>query len=70
MLQKYADVFSSGDLDLGHTNLVKHHINTGNHPPIKQPPRRVAPVWHQEMEKAVDELSSRDWWRSQAALGH
>ncbi len=56
LIQKYADVFSSGDLDLRHTNLVKHHINTGNHPPIKQPPRRVAPARRQEMEKIVGDL--------------
>ncbi len=51
LLQKCADVFSSGDLDLGHTNLVKHHINTGNHSSIKQTPRRVARGQRQEMEK-------------------
>ena len=56
LLWKYADVFSSGDLDVGRTSLVKHHINTGNHPPVKQPPRRVAPARRQEMEKAVGEL--------------
>ncbi|XP_063876911.1 uncharacterized protein LOC135109462 [Scylla paramamosain] len=55
LLQKYTDVSSPGDLDLGRTNLVKHRINTGNHPPIKQPPRRVAPARCQEMEKAVGE---------------
>ena len=56
LLRSYADVFSSGDFDLGRTGLVKHHINTGDSLPIKQPPRRIAPAKRQEMEKAVNEL--------------
>ena len=56
LLSSYADVFAKDDLDLGCTNLVQHHIITGNSPPIKQAPRRIAPAKRQEMETAVGEL--------------
>ena len=39
LLWKHENVFSKDDYDLGHTNLVKHTIDTGNAKPIKQPPR-------------------------------
>ena len=38
---EYADIFSSGPADLGRTDVVKHQIDTGDSPPIKQVPRRV-----------------------------
>ncbi|XP_042203103.1 uncharacterized protein LOC121853165 [Homarus americanus] len=44
LLLKYMDVLSAGDLDLRCTNLVQHHIDTGDHRPIKQPPWRIAPT--------------------------
>ena len=56
LLCNYADVFSTGDGDLGRTGLVKHRIDTGGHPPIKHAPRRIAPARRKEMEAAVGEL--------------
>ena len=37
-LREFAGVFSRGDLDLGRTGLVKHHIKTGDASPIKHAP--------------------------------
>jgi len=45
-------------MDLGRTSLVKHTINTNNRPPIKQPPRRVAPAKREEIERAVNEMAA------------
>lgn len=42
VLNSYNDLFSQGDSDFGKTGAVKHNINTGNAPPIKQHPYRVA----------------------------
>ena len=56
LLSTYADVFAKGDLDLGCTNHVQHRIITGNSPPIKPAPGRIAPTQHQEMETAVSKL--------------
>ena len=35
LLCKYKDVFADTDCQLGRTSLVKHHISTGEAPPIK-----------------------------------
>jgi hypothetical protein len=56
LLLEYADVFSSGPEDLGHTGLVKHHISTGDATPIKQPPRRMPLSLREEAKKAVEEM--------------
>ena len=58
LLAQYADVFSSSDLDLGRTSLVKHAIHTRDSPPIKQPPRRVALAKREEMQRAVQEMAA------------
>ena len=41
LLCKYQDVFADTDGQLGRTSLVKHHISTGEAPPIKQAPCHI-----------------------------
>lgn len=48
LLNDFRDIFSTGPEDIGRTGKVKHRIDTGEHPPIKQAPRRV-PI-HQQRE--------------------
>ena len=38
-LQEYSDLFTKGDSDLGTLGLVTYSIDTGDHPPNKQPSR-------------------------------
>jgi len=40
LLQKYEDIFSKNEFDIGRTHLVEYHIDTGDHRPIRQPLRR------------------------------
>ena len=40
LLKSYADVFSKGDHDLGHTDIIKHHIDTGMNQPVRETLRR------------------------------
>ena len=47
-LYEYADIFSSGPADLGRTHVVKHQMDTGDSPSIKQAPRQV-PLHQQEV---------------------
>ena len=56
MMGHSEEVFSRGDLDLGRTGLVKHHIKTGNASPIKHTPRRIALARREEMQQAVKDL--------------
>ena len=46
LLDEFANIFSSGPADLGLTGIMQHLIDTGDHPPIKQAPRRV--LMHQQ----------------------
>ena len=39
MSPKVCGFFANGDSDLGSTDMVTHTIDTGDHAPIKQPPR-------------------------------
>ena len=48
LLYDYQHVFSLTKGDLGTTRMVKHRIETGNVPPIRQQPRRTSPWKHDE----------------------
>ena len=50
LIHQYKDVFSLSEQELGRTNLISHHIDTGNARPIKQQPRRTSPSKHVEIE--------------------
>ena len=59
MLLEYKDVFSRDDRDIGRTDLVQHHVDTGDAKPIKQSPRRLPPGHRRELEKQVLDLLDR-----------
>lgn len=56
---RYTDVFSKGDLDLGCTGLVQHHIRRGNAMPIKHAPWRNASAQREEMQHSMEELEAQ-----------
>ena len=56
LLDEFSDIFSSGPEDIGRTGIVKHQIDTGNHPPIKQPPRRVPMHQQGTLRKHVEDM--------------
>jgi len=37
LFERYEDVMSKSDLDVGETHLIEHREQTGAHPPIRQP---------------------------------
>ncbi|GFT92040.1 retrovirus-related Pol polyprotein from transposon 297 [Nephila pilipes] len=41
LLQEFRKLFFTCYTDVGHCNVTQHKINTGDHPPIKQYPRRL-----------------------------
>ncbi|GFT77930.1 retrovirus-related Pol polyprotein from transposon 412 [Trichonephila clavipes] len=41
LFQEFEDVFSRNSSDIGHTTVTQHRIDTADHPPIKQHPRRL-----------------------------
>ena len=53
VLNKHQDMF---DGHIGFTTLVSHSIDTGDNPPVRQPPRRVPPHLAEEVKAQIDEL--------------
>ena len=43
-------------MKVGRTDTVQHHINTGEHAPVKQPPRRIPFYMRATVEKLVEEM--------------
>ena len=69
LLEEFSDSFSSGENDLGWTNVVTHAIDTGDSQPIRQPLRRHPPahldaIQHHVasmLEQGVIEPSKSPW---------
>lgn len=53
VLNKHQDMF---DGHIGFTTLVSHSIDTGDSPPVRQPPRRVPPHLAEEVRAQIDDL--------------
>lgn len=53
VLRRYKGMF---DGHIGHTDLVTHRIDTGNHPPVRQSPRRIPHHLQDEVRRQLDEL--------------
>ena len=56
LLIRHQDIFSSGNGDIGRTNLVKHRINTKDSPPVRVPPRRSPVGQRDEIDRHVHDL--------------
>jgi transposase InsO family protein len=56
VLVTFQDVFSDPDGVLGSTGVTKHKIDTGDHPPIKQPARRTPFATRVVMEEEVRKM--------------
>jgi len=55
LLEEYGDVFAKSKSDLGKCSVLKHHIDTGDAAPVKQPLRRTPQQYEGEEEKYVRE---------------
>ena len=60
LLKEYSDVFARDSNDIGHTNVVQHHIDTGDESPIKQRPRRLPMVHLEVLKKQIEDLKNRN----------
>ena len=59
LLWDYRHCFEGGEFGLGQTSLVKHKINTGDHPPIKVPPRRLGWAQNRALSEEVDKMMAK-----------
>ncbi|GBM66543.1 Retrovirus-related Pol polyprotein from transposon 297 [Araneus ventricosus] len=56
LLKEFQNLFSTCDADVGRCNMTQHRINTGDHPPIKQYPRRLPLARKEEVDNLVKEM--------------
>ena len=56
LLRKHQNAFQMAPGDVGRATLVEHRIRTGDHPPIRQAPRRLAPHRRQLVDTEVDKM--------------
>jgi len=73
LLTEYSDLFASERT--GTTDKVTHVIDTGNHPPINQPPNRSSPLTRKIIEEQVQKMlqariiqPSKSPWTSRIVL--
>jgi len=55
-LLSYQDIFALDSSELGATQVVSHSIDTGDHPPIKQPVRRVPFALRSKVDELVKSM--------------
>ena len=55
-LQKYENTFARSKLDKGYCSLLQHDIDTGDHPPIRQPPRRPPLSSGDAEDREIDDM--------------
>ena len=53
------DVFSVDDDDLGYISLVQHHVDSGDHTPIKQPPHRLSFSRSETVSNLIDDVMKK-----------
>ncbi|GFW94408.1 retrovirus-related Pol polyprotein from transposon 412 [Trichonephila clavipes] len=60
LFQEFEDVFSRNSSDIGHTTVTQHRIDTADHPPIKQHPRRLPFAKQEEVGTLLREMQETD----------
>ena len=56
MLKWNAKIFSKTDMDMGRTNLVKHHIKLTDPVPFEEANRRIPPQMYNEVKAHIQEM--------------
>lgn len=60
LLLRHADVFASSTTDLGRTNKLRHQIDIGGSPPIRQAVRRISPHRRDEVRRLLQQMLEGD----------
>ena len=59
VLLKYEDVFASTPYDFGRTKEIRHTIDMGNSPPIRQPVGHIPPICRKEARDLLQGMLSK-----------
>ena len=60
LITNHTDVFALNSQELGTTSLVRHVINTGNHPPVRQPLRHTPFALRNKVDEMVQEMLAQE----------
>ena len=69
VIEEFSDVFALDPKEVGHTESVQHKINTGEHPPVKQPPCRIPFSLRKKVEEMNEEMLKNGVIEPSQALG-
>ena len=64
LVLEYADIFTLDASELGSTGLVQHVIDTGDHPPCRQPVRRISFALRDKVDWMVGDMLAQGVIRS------
>jgi hypothetical protein len=56
LISRFSDIFAKDTKELGTIPAVQHRINTGNHSPIRQHPRRISPADRTWLRQELDSM--------------
>jgi hypothetical protein len=56
LLQKNNDVFAKNEFDIGKSNILKAHLDTGKSKPVRRKPYRSPMVYRNEIKRQIDEM--------------
>ena len=59
LIIKYANTFAKTSTDMGQTTWIKHDIETGDHSPVRQRPRRLRIEQRDEVQKQIKALQQQ-----------
>ncbi|XP_076247766.1 uncharacterized protein LOC143187432 [Calliopsis andreniformis] len=59
LLEEFRDVFAKNPDEVGRCEIVQHRINTGDHAPIKQAPRRLPLNRRQEVDQLLEKMEAQ-----------
>ena len=59
LVSEFSDIFALSDSELGCTDVLQHHIDTGEHPPIKQQPYRTPAVRREKVSEMIDAMEKQ-----------
>ena len=75
LLREYSSIFAQHSADFGRTRILKHDIDTGDEPPVKQRPRRFPRQSTEELKRQITGMAekkiirpSTSSWASNALL--
>ena len=75
LLFRYSDILSVDEMDLGRTDIVQHHIDTGDERPVRQQLRRTPLAHNQIIDEHIDKMveqgliqPAREDWASNIVL--